>query len=831
MNSDVMDAAVEIKSLRKCRGGLRSRLSILQRELRDLLAEEGKRLEVEEIQGAIADYVVRIRAVQESIEAVVDPGDDLEQEIQEAMALEASVRATQVEIKKYLARPSAEELDSSGKSSTNASLIADAGRPVLPKWELPQFDGNVLDFPAFWDQFEAAVHSRDDVSDVTRFVYLRAALAGNALKAISGYSVTAANYPLVIQVLKNRFGKPRVIVERHILALVQMERCESATTHHLRKLHDAFVQHVRALAALKKDPLTGQLSAAEVLMTICKQKLPVSLRKRWESKLAEHGEKEDDLNSLLQYIESCLEVEESVTEGNRREHGREKNDSCRKERLTTTSALQSSIVNDQGCALCRGRHKVAECADFMAMNTKARWRFARASRLCFVCLHTGHSATTCKARASGNQCHKLLLWKALSSRERDKHKSQSEDPSKVGVASASCNAPIGLQVVLARAHGPSGLSCRVTCLLDVGSQRTFIRKDLADRLGLTGPQESVIITTIGDRSSRCKVRRAEMWLSPLASEVDCSVEPVRVEGLCLPTICSTVSANPPLRKEWVHLRHLNLADQFPRAQAEVDVLIGLDHYYEFVGPEHRRGRKNEPIAIQSVFGWIVCGKMHNANNHAAVLLHVAVEEPVDTLLKKFWQLDAIGVAENVDSSGSSAELINNFEKSVSFNGERYSVKLPWKVTADLPNNFEYARKRLEQTEKRLRNSSREAPLYLSAMREYIVNDWVEVATRRSAIEGREWYLPHHAVIREDKETTRCRIVFDGSACSHGVSLNSYLEAGPALQTDLAGILIRFRRFQIGLQADVEKMFMQIGLDEGDRDVVRFLWRETFARDW
>lgn len=41
--------------------------------------------------------------------------------------------------------------------------------------------------------------------------------------------------------------------------------------------------------------------------------------------------------------------------------------------------------------------------------------------------------------------------------------------------------------------------------------------------------------------------------------------------------------------------------------------------------------------------------------------------------------------------------------------------------------------------------------------------------------------------------------------------------------DLTGLLIKFREHPIGIVADVEKAFLQLGLQDLDRDVTRFLW--------
>ena len=87
------------------------------------------------------------------------------------------------------------------------------------------------------------------------------------------------------------------------------------------------------------------------------------------------------------------------------------------------------------------------------------------------------------------------------------------------------------------------------------------------------------------------------------------------------------------------------------------------------------------------------------------------------------------------------------------------------------------------------------------------------------------YIPHHAVIREQRATTKVRIVFDASAKSKksNPSLNDCLYRGPVMLQNLVGLLLRFRISRVAIVGDIEKAFLQIGLLEPDRDVVRFIW--------
>ncbi|KAI5751730.1 hypothetical protein M8J77_010350 [Diaphorina citri] len=76
-----------------------------------------------------------------------------------------------------------------------------------------------------------------------------------------------------------------------------------------------------------------------------------------------------------------------------------------------------------------------------------------------------------------------------------------------------------------------------------------------------------------------------------------------------------------------------------------------------------------------------------------------------------------------------------------------------------------------------------------------------------------------------RETTKIRVVFCANTKLNKASrsLNDYLHTGPTMLEDLISLLIRFRTYPYVLVADIEKAFLQVCLNEKDKDVTRFIW--------
>ena len=79
---------------------------------------------------------------------------------------------------------------------------------------------------------------------------------------------------------------------------------------------------------------------------------------------------------------------------------------------------------------------------------------------------------------------------------------------------------------------------------------------------------------------------------------------------------------------------------------------------------------------------------------------------------------------------------------------------------------------------------------------------MEVVANPTQCEGRVHYLPHHAVVRQDKQTTRLRVVYDASVRADGPSLNDCLYTGPNFGQSTLDILLRFRLHNLGVTSPI-----------------------------
>ena len=127
-------------------------------------------------------------------------------------------------------------------------------------------------------------------------------------------------------------------------------------------------------------------------------------------------------------------------------------------------------------------------------------------------------------------------------------------------------------------------------------------------------------------------------------------------------------------------------------------------------------------------------------------------------------------------------VTHQFENDIRYNVERYVTKLPFRPDHDLlPNNVTVSEASLKNLKVRLEKNNL-LKVYDNIFKDYEANNTIErVPEEELHVEvGSVHYLSHRPVIREDKETTNIRAVFDASCSNNGPLLNDCLYPGPNL---------------------------------------------------
>ncbi|XP_057292161.1 uncharacterized protein LOC130614736 [Hydractinia symbiolongicarpus] len=807
-----MSTATTRKSAR--RKGLRSIASTLRERIDVIVKDfsEEKRAEIISLQTNLIDTVKQLKELDEELYGVLS-AEEIETDVMEAtefyllvnMSLATITTATGPHV-----------------STTESTRSVEKKSMRLPKIELSKFNGNPLNWPSFWDQFNSAINDNDSLNAIDKFNYLKRYVEGTALSTISGLELTNSNYENAIELLRNRFGNEQVLINAHMEALLKIESVRSMdNTQQLRKLYNDVENCIRNLKNLKYN--SEMLS---LLIPVLNERIPNELRMIISRNF---GEEKWSVEKMLFFINNELQARERCTV-TAKGKGQTPNENYKRGGISTTDCLLT--LDRKKCVFCHDSHSPSRCSK--VTNVQTRSQIMKKEGRCFLCLQHGHISKNCCSNYICNRCgrrhHISLCMKEKRAERKDKDNNGSEEnPSNETNANHISQGNKGILLQTAKAFVSKERESRniqTRFMFDSGSQRTYVTIELKEKLNLeTIRKEKLIINTLNHSNSQSR----ELPVVKLYVKTADRSSTVPIEAIAVPNICAPLSNQNAkyYADNYEHLKRLKLADfSNGETRLNVHVLIGLDHYYSFITGEVVRDPRGGPIAINSKLGWILSGgEQSKANESSCMEVHACRVDTENTILRdelnKFWQIESIGDGENEN-------VLSSFKQTLEFNGERYVTELPFRPDHDkLSDNFAVLKQRLDSlVNKRLRNEPDLAVQYNDIFADYESKQIIEKVPESEIACENAHYLPHHPVVRQDKSTTKVRPVFDGSCAVHKPSLNDILNSGPNLLAKVFDILLRFRTNYVALVADIQQAFLNIEIAEKDRNYLRFLWKEN-----
>ena len=126
----------------------------------------------------------------------------------------------------------------------------------------------------FWDHFESSIHSRENISKIDKFNYLKSLLSDTAYDTISGLTLTSANYDEAIDLLRKRYGNPQVLINAYMKTFVQLNPVKMDDVEGLRRLYNQIETSVRNLKTLN----VNTNSYGSLLVPLLNEKIPNDIR-------------------------------------------------------------------------------------------------------------------------------------------------------------------------------------------------------------------------------------------------------------------------------------------------------------------------------------------------------------------------------------------------------------------------------------------------------------------------------------------------------------------------------------------------------------------------
>ena len=659
-------------------------------------------------------------------------------------------------------------------------------------------------------------------------------------------------YSLAKQRLQKEYGSPWILADVCEQKLKKFPIVKSGDGKQLQRFSELLEKAFVIVQDIKGYTTLDSLDTLTELVN----KLPFELKRRWVNKSVQIETSTGLLANYCDFMQFVQLQSEEVNSlfGVRTLHTKSSSTKPASSKAkassfgvvastSNTKHAKPNLANkfNATCWYCHhASHRLLECKEFSRISVQDRFVFVKESKLCQKCLSSRHRTPDCKrdnpcsVKGCKGKFHHTLLHRY------DIYTSEKRKP--VDVDAATSTSDVDNNVVCSFAnsndcvkHSSNTYLCivpvKVTyqhrtfttyAFLDQGSTHSFCSKTLIAALDISGPKQSLHLTTVTGKTKSYDSMTFELIVSGMNSDKSYFLNKVYT--------IDDIPVKPNQIPEGPQLPHLDGINMSTLSDASVTLLIGADNPELFCICNARKGLKGTPCAIETPLGWSLLGPSMagTVNSNCHVNFIAKATTAITEAVEKMW-------ANEFEVGSSVFDYPHSKEDRISYNvmqtkiceaNGHYQLPLLWKNNYPelLLNNLSVAQRRLVSPRRRLERDADLKAKYVKVIDSYLSNGYAQKVPQSEEIdnEGAVWYLPHHPVLSPNKPD-KVRVVFDCAATYKGMSLNSALMKGPHLMNNLTGVLIRFRQERIALVGDIEAMFHQVMVDPAHINTLRFLW--------
>ncbi|XP_060574183.1 uncharacterized protein LOC132731902 [Ruditapes philippinarum] len=528
----------------------------------------------------------------------------------------------------------------------------------------------------------------------------------------------------------------------------------------------------------------------------------------------------------------------------------------------------NSGISSNCCQICKGKHDLDQCSQFVSRSLNDRKAYIKDNKLCFACLKPNHVSKFCRQRKQCKTCSKFHptslhgdVTKSENPTDISKNGSKDQPPSDVKILSntsfststSTClKCSMIVPVYVSQKDNPTEERL-VYALLDTQSDTTFILSHTCQNLGISGTKVKLLLSTLHSENRIVSSERIKnLVVRPFDSDLRMDIPNAYTRSI-MPANRSHIPS-PQIAEKWPHLAPI-VDKLMPVSNCEVGLLIGYDCSRALLPREIIAPDGDGPYAQRTDLGWGIVGivgsdNVHSCNDeigvshrvvscevphnlvsgptHMLVSLRNSVKELVNPHeVAKMMELDFSECSSSCDISMSREDqkFISLLQEGIHMTDGHYEMPLPFKdFVPVLPDNRSLALHRLGQLGKRLAKDDLYQTQYTAFIEDMIKKGYAERVPMEDIDrkDGHVWYIPHHGVFHPQKPD-KIRVVFDCSAQFKDKSLNGLLLQGPDLISNLIGVLCRFRKEVVAFTCDIQQMFHQFRVNPEHRDFLRFLW--------